>query len=281
MLFGILKKRNIVVFLALAVLFFGYKCHEELALEAYPDIANMQVRVITQVPGKAAEEVERLVTIPLEKELNGIPHAEPPRSISIFGLSVITIVFDDEIQSNIARHWVLEKIGAADIPQNITPQLDSDASPVGEIYRYTVEGAEWSSRARKEWEDWYLERKFKSIPGVVDSTGFGGPTKVYWVEIDPNRLKAQNISLSQVESAITSSNGSTGGSYIVRNGQNYMVRGIGLLRSVEDIENVVLASNKDGPPILVKNVATVTVGDRIGSARSERTTMMMSLKESF
>ena len=234
-----------------------------MPLEAYPDIANMQVRVITQVPGKAAEEVERLVTVPLEKELNGIPHAEPPRSISIFGLSVITIVFDDDISSNIARHWVLEKIGAADIPQNITPQLDSDSSPVGEIYRYTVEGSEWSSRARKEWEDWYLERKFKSISGVVDSTGFGGPTKAYWVEIDPNRLKAMNISLSQVENAITSSNGSTGGSYIIRNGQNYMVRGIGLLRSVEDIENVVLASSKDGPPILVKNVATVSIGDRI------------------
>ncbi len=263
MLFEILKKRNVVVFLALCVLFFGYKCYEQLALEAYPDISNMQVRVITQVPGKAAEEVERLVTIPLEKQLNGIPHAEPPRSISIFGLSVITVVFDDDIPSNVARHWVLENIGAADIPQNIQPQLDADASPVGEVFRYTVESKEWSSRARKEWEDWYLERKFKSIPGVVDSTGFGGPTKVYWVEIDPDSLKALNISLSQVESAINSSNGSTGGSYIVRNGQNYMVRGIGLLRSVEDIENVVLASKKDGPAILLKNVAKVRIGDKI------------------
>ncbi|CAM6003801.1 unnamed protein product, partial [Sphagnum balticum] len=134
----------------------------------------MQVRVITQVPGKAAEEVERLVTIPLEKELNGIPHAEPPRSISIFGLSVITVVFDDNIPSNVARHWVLEKIGAADIPSTVTPQLDVDESPAGEIFRYTVESKEWSSRARKEWEDWYLERRFKAVSGVVDSTGFGG-----------------------------------------------------------------------------------------------------------
>lgn len=262
MLLGILKKRNVVVFLALAVLFFGYKAHEQLPLEAFPDVTNMQVRVITQVPGKAAEEVERLVTIPLEKELNGIPHADPPRSISIFGLSVITVTFDDSITSNVARHWVLEKLGAADLPPNITPQLDPDASPVGEVYRYTVDGPEWSSRARKEWEDWYLERKIKAVPGVVDSTGFGGPTKVYWVELDPNRMKSLNISLSQVESAISSSNGSTGGSYIVRNGQNYMVRGIGLLRSVDDIENVVLASNKEGPPILIKNVATVSIGDK-------------------
>jgi heavy metal efflux system protein len=262
-LLGILKKRNVVVFLALCVLFFGYECHEHLALEAYPDIANMQVRVITQVPGKAAEEVERLVTIPLEKELNGIPHAEPPRSISIFGLSVITVVFDDDIPSYVARHWVMEKIGAADIPSTVQAQLDVDSSPVGEVYRYTVEGKDWSSRARKEWEDWYLERRFKSINGVVDTTGFGGPTKVYWVELDPNRMKAQNISLSQVEAAITGSNGSTGGSYIIRNGQNYMVRGIGLLRSVEDIQNVVLASEKEGPPILMKNVATVTIGDKV------------------
>jgi cobalt-zinc-cadmium resistance protein CzcA len=261
--YKMLQKRNVVVFLALCVLFFGYKCHENLALEAYPDVANMQVRVITLVPGKAAEEVERLVTVPLEKELNGIPHAYPPRSISIFGLSVITVVFDD-IPSNVARHWVLEKIGAADIPSNLNlnPQLDVDESPVGEIYRYTVEGKATSSRLRKEWEDWYLERRFKAVRGVVDSTGFGGPTKAYWVELDPNKMKALNISVSQVESAITSSNGSTGGSYIVRNGQNYMVRGIGLLRSVEDIENIVLASSKDGPPILMKNIASVSVGDR-------------------
>ncbi|PWT99070.1 MAG: CusA/CzcA family heavy metal efflux RND transporter [Candidatus Melainabacteria bacterium] len=263
MLLGILKKRNIVVFVALCILFFGYKCHENLALEAYPDIANMQVRVITQVPGKAAEEMERLVTIPLEKELNGIPHAEPPRSISIFGLSVITVTFDDEIPSNVARHWVLEKINSADLPQNVQPQLDPDASPVGEVYRYTVEGSDYTPRQKKEWEDWYLERKFKAVHGVVDSTGFGGPTKVYLVELDPNMMKALNISLSQVETAISSSNGSTGGSYIVRNGQNYMVRGIGLLRSVEDIENVVLASEKEGPPILVKNIANVSVSDKV------------------
>src|SRR5271168_3972962 len=198
MLLNLLRHRGIVVGYVLVMLCAGFYAYRCLPLEAYPDIANMQVRVITQVPGKAAEEVERLVTIPLEKELNGIPHAEPPRSISIFGLSVITVTFDDAIASNIARHWVLEKIGAADIPTGISPQLDPDASPVGEVFRYTVEGYDWSSRARKEWEDWYLERKFKAVKGVVDSTGFGGPTKVYWVELDPNRMKALNISLSQV-----------------------------------------------------------------------------------
>jgi cobalt-zinc-cadmium resistance protein CzcA len=266
MMMQMLQKRNVVVFIALFVLFMGYKCHETLLLEAYPDIANMQVRVITQVPGKAAEEVERLVTIPLEKELNGIPHAEPPRSISIFGLSVITVVFDD-IPSYVARHWVLEKIGSAALPANITPAMDVDESPVGEVFRYTVEDKspdhKYNTRTLKEWEDWYLERKFKSVRGIVDSTGFGGPTRVFWVELDPNKMKAVNITVPIVENAITSSNGSTGGSFIVRNGQNYMVRGIGLLRSVADIENVVLASNKEGTPILVKNVAQVSMGDRV------------------
>ncbi len=171
----------------------------------------------------------------------------------------------DDIPSYVARHWVLEKIGTADIPANLNlnPQMDVDESPVGEVYRYTVEGEATSSRLRKEWEDWYLERRFKAVRGVVDSTGFGGPTKVYWVELDPNKMKALNISVPQVESAINSSNGSTGGSYIVRNGQNYMVRGIGLLRSVEDIENIVLASSKEGPPILMKNIASVSIGDKI------------------
>lgn len=259
----VLNKRPLVVAVALAILVAGYFAMQNLPLEAYPDIANLQVRVITQVPGKAAEEMERIVTIPLEKELNGIPHADPPRSVSIFGLSVITVTFEDNVPPVVARQQVLEKIAQADIPPNVTPQLDPDASPVGEIFRYTVEGKNWSSMDRKEWQDWMLERKFKSIKGVVDVTGFGGPTKTYNVEIDPHRLRALGITQSQVTNAISSSNGSTGGSYIVQNGQDYMVRGLGLLRSVADIENVVVSSNADGVPILVKDIATVKVGEKV------------------
>ena len=263
MILKLLQNRGIVVAFVLALLWAGFYAHEKLPLEAYPDVANMQVRVITQVPGKAAEEVERLVTIPIEKELNGIPHAEAPRSISIFGLSVITITFDDNVPSYVARQQVLEKINQADIPSNIQPQLDPDASPVGEIYRYTVEGKEWSAAARKEWQDWYLARRFKSVQGVVDVTGFGGPTKAFLVELDPDRLRALNLSQAQVINAITNSNGSTGGSYIVENGQDYMVRGLGLLHSVEDIQNVVLSSTDQGVPILLKDVAKVRIGERV------------------
>jgi cobalt-zinc-cadmium resistance protein CzcA len=259
----VLNKRPLVVAIALVVLALGVYAAKILPLEAYPDIANLQVRVITQIPGKAAEEMERLVTVPLEKELNGIPHADPPRSITIFGLSVITVTFDDAVPSFVARSQVLEKISQADIPSNIQPTLDPDASPVGEVFRYTVQGSHYNPMARKEWQDWYLERKFKSVKGVVDVTGFGGPTKTFQVELDPDRMRALGITQAQVVNAISSSNGSTGGGYIIESHQDYMVRGLGLLTSVDDIENVVVASSKEGLPILMRSIATVEVGPKI------------------
>ena len=254
-----LRKRALIVFFALAILFCGFKAYLHLPLEAYPDVANMQVRIITKVPGKAAEEVERNVTIPIEKELNGIPKAEPPRSASIFGLSVITVVFDDGVPSNVARQQVLEKIAQADLPPGIAPELDPDASPAGEVYRYTVDSKTWNSMDRKQWQDWVLVRKFKSIPGIVDVTSFGGPTKTYQIELDPARMRALNISQDDVEKALDRSNGSTGGSYIVRNDQDFMVRGLGLLRSKDDVENVVIAASSDGSPVLVKDIAEVEI----------------------
>ncbi len=259
----VLKKRALVVALTLGLLFLGVQAYLNLPLEAYPDIANMQVRVITQVPGKAAEEVERQVTIPLEKELNGIPRSEPPRSISIFGLSVITVVFEDGVDPYVARQQVLERVTNADIRSDLQPRLDPNASPVGEIYRYTVESNRWSPMACKEIQDWVLDRKFKSVPGVVDVTGFGGPSKTFQVSLDPYELKSFELTQSQVADAIARSNGSTGGSYIVRNDQNYMVRGIGLLRSADDISKVVVATTADGIPIHVQDVATVQIGPAV------------------
>lgn len=250
--------------MALILVACGVVAYQHLPLEAYPDVANMQVRVITQVPGKAAEEVEKLVTIPIEKELNGIPHSDPPRSISIFGLSVVTVVFDDEVDPYVARQQVLERLANADVPANVKPALDPNASPVGEVFRYTVEGKNhWSTMDRKEAQDWILNRKFKSVPGIVDSTGFGGPSKIFQVELDPGRLRATGLTQQQVADAISSSNGSTGGSYIVRNDQNYMVRGMGLLHSVSDIENVVVSSGDSGVPIRVGDLANVSIGAAI------------------
>lgn len=259
----LIGKRYFVVLVLLTALLAGVASYQHLPLEAFPDIANMQVRVITQVPGKAPEEVERLVTIPIEKELNGIPHSKPPRSISIFGLSVITVVFDDHAEPYTARQQVLERLTQADLPENIEAEIDPNASPVGEIYRYTLQGKHWSPMARKEVQDWLLNRLFKSVDGIVDSTGFGGPTKIFLVEMDPGRLRALRISQNDVRRAIARSNDSTGGSYIVSNDQRYMVRGLGLLKSVEEIEEVVISNSQDGIPIRVKDIGSVKISSAV------------------
>lgn len=259
----LLAKRQLVIVLWLIFMAGGVISFQYLPLEAFPDVANMQVRVITQVPGKAAEEVERRVTIPIEKEVNGIPHSKPPRSLSIFGLSVVTIVFDDHVDPYIARQQVLERIAHATVPVGISPQLDPNASPVGEVFRYTVQGAHWSAGDCKETQEWLLNRLFKSVDGVVDSTGFGGPTRIYLVELDPGRLRALGVSQAEVAQALAKSNDSTGGSYIVSNDQRYMVRGIGLLKNIGDIGSVVISSRADGVPVRVKDVATVSVGSAL------------------
>lgn len=259
----LVEKRTLVVALFLVLLLSGVFCYKKLPLEAFPDVANMQVRVITQVPGKASEEVERLVTIPIEKEVNGIPHSKPPRSISIFGLSVVTIVFDDHIEPNSARQQVLERIGHADIPDGLEPELDPNASAVGEIFRYCVQSDTWSSMDRKEVQDWLLNRLFKSVDGIVDATGFGGPTRVFLVEMDPGRFQAYGLDQSDIAAALATSNDSTGGSYITSNDQRYMVRGLGLLKSVDDIGDVVIKTNEEGVPIRVKDVADVRIGEAV------------------
>ena len=260
---ALISKQYFVLFVVAAVIIFGIIAYNKLPLEAYPDVANMQVRVISQLPGKAPEEVERLVTIPIEKEVNGIPHAKPPRSVSIFGLSVITIVFDDEVEPYTARQQVLERISQADIPDYVEPHLDPNASAVGEIFRYTLQGKDWSSRDRKEVQDWLLSRLFKSVDGIVDSTGFGGPTKIYLVEMDPGRLQALGLSQNEVSAAIARANDSTGGSYIVHNDQRYMVRGLGLLKSSKDVGNVVIRNSAEGVPIRVQDVADVKISDAV------------------
>ncbi len=255
-----MKHRALVVVMLFILIAFGIMAYQNLSIEAYPDFTSPMVRVITILPGKGAEEVERLVTIPLEKELNGIPGQTNLRSISIFGLSVVTVTFRDETSSNYARQQVLQRIGNADLPDMAKPELDPDATPIGEIYRYTLSSRYYNPMSLKAIEDWQLEKEFRQIPGVIDVTSFGGPTKNYQVNIDADSLKAYHLSIAQVFDAISRSNGTTGGSYIENNGQAYIVRGLGLLKGVNDLANVVISTNENGTPIRVKDVATISIG---------------------
>ena len=254
-------RHKILTFIAfVGILAGGIWAHAVLDTEAYPEFTPPTVRVITLMPGKGSEEVERLVTIPLEKELNAIPKEHSLRSISILGLSVISIVFDDDSNQLQNRQQVLERISQADIPDDAKPSLDPDSGGTGEIYRYTLESRFFSPMSRKSIEDWQLERAFKQIPGVIDVVSFGGPTKTFQVNIDARKLVSYGIPLTSVFQAIQNSNATTGGNYIENNGRAYVVRGLGLLNNVADLERVVVSSTQDGVPVRIKDVAEVNIG---------------------
>ncbi|WP_218080523.1 efflux RND transporter permease subunit [Anthocerotibacter panamensis] len=267
-----LKRRYIVVMVALLLLGGGYIAFKTLSLEAYPDFTDPLVRVITILPGKGAEEMERLVTVPLEKELNGIPGETNLRSLSIFGLSVVYVKFQDGTKSIQNRQQVLERISQADLPDVAKPQLDPDASPIGEIYRYTLESNYYDPMTLKALEDWQLEKAFRQIPGVIDVTSFGGPSKTYKVQVDAGRLRAYNLSITQVYDAISRSNSTTGGNYIENNGQAYIVRGLGLLKDSTDLGEVVISASTNGTPVRVRDVATISTGPgvRLGQVGKNR-----------
>jgi cobalt-zinc-cadmium resistance protein CzcA len=254
------QKRFFSIFAIVLLVIGGVWAHLTLDTEAYPEFTPPTVRVITLAPGKGAEEVERMITIPLEKELNAIPRQVALRSISILGLSVISIIFQDDTPSLQARQQVLERISQADIPDYAKPGLDPDAGGTGEIYRYTVESKYFSPMSRKAIEAWQLERAFKQIPGVIDVVSFGGPTKNFQVNIDPKKLVSFSIPLTQVFTAIQNSNATTGGNYIENNGRAYVVRGLGLLTNVADIERIVVSSTQDGIPVRIKDIAHVNIG---------------------
>jgi len=252
-----LHQRALVLIGAALLLTWGAFSFSQLPIEAYPDVMNTQVQVITQWPGHAGEEVEKLITVPLETQLNGVPHVQTLRSDSLFGLSSITLTFEDGVDDYFAREQVNQAIGAASLPTGIQPSMSPLASATGEIYRYTVVGAPLMKL--KEIEDWTLEKEFKSVPGVADVNSFGGTIKQYQIEIDPGKLKAYDITLQNVTDALAGANANAGGSYLERGGEEYVVRGIGLLRGTSDIGNVVIASHS-GTPLHIRDVATVRIG---------------------
>ncbi len=238
---------------------FGYYSWTQLSIEAYPDIADVTSQVITQFPGKAAEEIEEQITIPLERELNGIPGLAVMRSKSTFGLSLITLVFQDGVEDYWARQRIQERISGADLPAGAQPGLDPLTSPIGEIYRYTLESRTLDIRQLKELQQWLIIPRLKQVFGVADVANFGGITTQYQVEINPDALRQYNVSLGEVTDAITKNNTSVGGSVLRRGDLGYVVRSIGLLRSLADLGNVEVKQTK-GVPVLLKDLGTLRLG---------------------
>jgi cobalt-zinc-cadmium resistance protein CzcA len=254
-----LRRRQLVWLIALLMCVFGYFSWQALEIEAYPDIADVTSQVITQYLGHAAEEVEEQVTIPLERELNGIPGLQVMRSRSTFGLSLITLVFRDGIDDYWARQRIQERIAGVDLPPGATPGLDPLTSPIGEIYRYTLQSSFRDQRELRELQQWVVIPRLKQAPGVADITNFGGETTQFQLMVDPAKLAQYNVSLAQVITAIQSNNANAGGSIVVRGEQGYVVRGIGLIRSLQDLGNIVILA-KNGTPVFVKNLGALQLG---------------------
>jgi cobalt-zinc-cadmium resistance protein CzcA len=263
-----LNNRFIVLTIAILLLFWGAISFHNLPVEAYPDVADNYVQIITQWPGRAAEEIEQQVTIPIEIQMNGIPHLTHLRSVSLAGLSSLMLIFDDESNNDWNRQKVLERLSQVTLPANLQPQMGTDYSPVGQIFFYTLKSTnpQYDVMALKSLEDWVLEKQFKSVPNVVDVSSFGGITREYQVRVDPAKLVAYGLSIGQVEQQLANNNVNAGGGFIEEGQQQINVRAVGLVSSVQDIEQTVLKA-QNGVPILVKDIAVVTQGPKVRLGR--------------
>jgi cobalt-zinc-cadmium resistance protein CzcA len=266
-----LNNRFIVLVIALLLIVWGVISFEALPIEAYPDVANNYVQVITQWPGRAAEEVEQQVTVPLEIVMNGIPHLQHLRSTSLFGLSSLMLIFDDESENDWNRQKVLERLSTVQLPQNLQPQIGSDFSPVGQILFYTLTSSnpQYDLMDLKSLEDWVLEKQFKSVPNVVDVSSFGGTTREYQVQLDPSKLVSYGLNIAQVEQQLANNNTNAGGSFIEQGLQQVNVRAEGLVTDLQDISRTVITT-KNGTPIRISDIATVTQGPKIRLGRFAR-----------
>jgi cobalt-zinc-cadmium resistance protein CzcA len=259
-----LGNRWLVVGLALILFAGGIVSFERLPIEAYPDVADNYVEIITQWPGISAEQIEQQVTIPLEVVMNGIPQVVHLRSFSLFGLSDLKLIFDDESDDAWNRERVLERLSQVTLPPGVIPQMGTDWSPVGQIYFFTLHSTNpaYDPMELKSLEDWVIEKNFKAVPDVVDVSSFGGPTREYQVRVDPNKLVAYGLSLAQVEQQLTSNNANAGGSFIQEGLQQINVRSVGLIDRSQDIAETVIVT-KNGTPLRVKDIAVVSQGPKI------------------
>ncbi|MBZ5558849.1 MAG: CusA/CzcA family heavy metal efflux RND transporter [Acidobacteriia bacterium] len=254
-----LTQRFIVVVAMLCLAVWGIVSFQNLPIDAYPDLSPPRVQIVTQWPGHAAEEVERLITIPLEVEMNGIPKLDALRSISLYGLSSVTMNFQYDIDPYFAREQAFERIADAQMPSGVTPGMSPLFSPSGLIYRYVLQSPDRSARDLKILQDWVLERRYRAIQGVADDSSLGGETMQYQVQIDPRRLMSYGVTVPQLVQQLAGNNANAGGGFYSQGGQFYYVRGLGLVKSLDDIGHIVVAAHA-GIPVTVNDVGTVAIG---------------------
>ena len=254
-----LQQRFVILMFTVLIVVAGAVSFQRMPVDAYPDLSPPMVELVTQWPGHAAEEVERLTTLPLEIAMNGTPNLRVMRSISLYGLSDVRLTFDEGTDSYFARQVVFQRIADAQLPSGVTPSMAPLFSPSGLVYRYVIDSPDRSPTELHTYEDWIIERAYRSVPGVADDSGFGGPTMEYHVRLDPARLYNFHLPIVQVFNALQANNANTGGGFYTQGGQFYYVRGLGLLKSTDDIGEVVVGSN-NGVPVRVKDVGQVVIG---------------------
>jgi cobalt-zinc-cadmium resistance protein CzcA len=256
---GSLRQRFLIFFFAIVLIFGGAYSFRRLPVDAYPDLAPPQVDIVTQWEGHAAEEVERLITVPMEVEMNGIPNMTVIRSISLYGLSDVRLTFQHDTDSYFARQQAFERLSDVSLPSGVTPSISPLFSPSGLIYRYVLESSDRSAMELKTIEDWVIERQYKSVPGVADDSGLGGPTMQYQVLLDPSKVASVGLSVPMIIDSLSANNSNAGGGFYSQGGQFYYVRGLGRIQTTEDIGNVVVAVH-NGTPVRIKDIGSVVIG---------------------